>query len=284
MEKCSNCGAAVRPGAKFCTSCGTRLNDSQSSTSTSESQTSPVEETLTATPAAEPESSLDTNENDDRYAAWGQSNSGWNTGETSPPAESFESALDQAPAEESTTQYRAQSTSQESQESSDEDRFASWASAYSAYQEPSAPVTDAAAGQAQAPAGDEEISATTDHEAPASASMSQPDVAPEAPANDSEARQRAATLVDELRNLIWQIGVTDKTDGDDNMAKIVLAGARGRTGEFSDIRRTIEDLKKDPRDIDALRSLGAKSDRIEELLASHSRLIAAIDEAIDELR
>ncbi len=27
MQECSNCGATVRDGAKFCTSCGTRLND-----------------------------------------------------------------------------------------------------------------------------------------------------------------------------------------------------------------------------------------------------------------
>lgn len=27
MDRCTNCGAAIRPGAKFCTSCGTRLND-----------------------------------------------------------------------------------------------------------------------------------------------------------------------------------------------------------------------------------------------------------------
>ena len=36
MNTCSNCGAAVRPGAKFCTACGTRLNDVSASTATSE--------------------------------------------------------------------------------------------------------------------------------------------------------------------------------------------------------------------------------------------------------
>ena len=28
MDTCTNCGAALRPGARFCTTCGTRLNDS----------------------------------------------------------------------------------------------------------------------------------------------------------------------------------------------------------------------------------------------------------------
>lgn len=36
MNTCSNCGVAVRPGAKFCTSCGTRLNDVSASAASSE--------------------------------------------------------------------------------------------------------------------------------------------------------------------------------------------------------------------------------------------------------
>lgn len=36
MNTCSNCGAAVRPGAKFCTACGTRLNDASASAASSE--------------------------------------------------------------------------------------------------------------------------------------------------------------------------------------------------------------------------------------------------------
>lgn len=36
MNTCSNCGAAVRPEAKFCTACGTRLNDASASAASSE--------------------------------------------------------------------------------------------------------------------------------------------------------------------------------------------------------------------------------------------------------
>jgi hypothetical protein len=36
MNTCSNCGAAVRPGAKFCTACGTRLNDVSASVASPE--------------------------------------------------------------------------------------------------------------------------------------------------------------------------------------------------------------------------------------------------------
>lgn len=59
MERCSNCGAATRPGAKFCTSCGTRLNLDQGSTSPADSawnNASSSQETQSATPAAGDES------------------------------------------------------------------------------------------------------------------------------------------------------------------------------------------------------------------------------------
>jgi hypothetical protein len=36
MNTCSNCGAEVRPGAKFCTACGTRLNDVSASVASPE--------------------------------------------------------------------------------------------------------------------------------------------------------------------------------------------------------------------------------------------------------
>jgi hypothetical protein len=57
MERCSNCGAAVRPGAKFCTSCGTRLNLDQASTQpAAASWTQPADdETEVSTPAVTPE-------------------------------------------------------------------------------------------------------------------------------------------------------------------------------------------------------------------------------------
>ena len=54
MQRCTNCGAAARPGAKFCTSCGTRLNLDQAPAS--EWGRPASEETIVATPAAPPTS------------------------------------------------------------------------------------------------------------------------------------------------------------------------------------------------------------------------------------
>lgn len=60
MQTCSNCGAAVRPGAKFCTACGTRLNDVESNTGGTSSwgASTPVEDTPAATAPGEDDSTL----------------------------------------------------------------------------------------------------------------------------------------------------------------------------------------------------------------------------------
>lgn len=301
MEKCPNCGAAVRPGAKFCTSCGTRLNDSASpsTTTTSWNQSGSAEETMVATPAAEPEKSPDAPAEERAFSTWNQGGDSWaaaasatdsrDEASASSPADRFETGLDQPStsseseqvASESSTNYRP-STWQQSTSASEEtedDRFASWSAAYGAYQATSEEGTSALTPESEEPSAPE--AGAPESSVDETGQSSGPSETP----RESEARQRATKLVEELRGLIWRIGVGDDTGtGDENLAVIVLAGARGQTGEFSDIKRALDGLRDDPRDIDALRALGAKADRIEELLNSHSRLLAAMDEAIDELR
>jgi len=66
MDTCSNCGADVRSGAKFCTACGTRLNDVDSSSvgSSGWGLGPPVEDTPSATepPVADEAASRDITE------------------------------------------------------------------------------------------------------------------------------------------------------------------------------------------------------------------------------
>jgi hypothetical protein len=49
MRTCSNCGATVREGAKFCTSCGTRLNDTDGA-SQEDTWSGPANDDSTSTP------------------------------------------------------------------------------------------------------------------------------------------------------------------------------------------------------------------------------------------
>ncbi|HLU34725.1 MAG TPA: zinc-ribbon domain-containing protein [Thermomicrobiales bacterium] len=282
MEKCPNCGAAVRPGAKFCTSCGTRLPETPAPSSPTPTQETPAAtgSTQTATPAAKPEQETS---QPDPYATWGAPSG--ETATTSTPADRFEAGLDgekSTPGDTSTTEESSSTYSASSwgrpatpEEESDEDRFASWAAAYGSYQPP---TTESAAGCTEPGTDDAANTSTESMPAPS------PEVVTTQPAPDSEARKRAVTLIDELRELVWQIGVTDKTDGDKNLAKVVLAGARGQSSDFTDLKRALDDVKASPRDVDVLAALSSKADRIQELLDSHNRLLRAIDEAIDELR
>lgn len=56
METCSNCGASVRPGAKFCTGCGNRLNDVDTGGSgpSGWNELAPVEDASPSNEASEP--------------------------------------------------------------------------------------------------------------------------------------------------------------------------------------------------------------------------------------
>jgi hypothetical protein len=294
MEKCPNCGAAVRPGAKFCTSCGTRLNDEPAAPAPSSwSQTGSSEETMVATPAVEPETPTESpsepETGTDPFATWNQGGGGWGSPQESTPADRFEAALD-ADTEPETA---GDASTGDRPETSDEDRFASWAAAYGSYQETATETSDTAATDASTGTAEEHDESLPEDEASrawAAAGTSTSSPAPREATDESsvsspEARQRATELVDELRKLIWKIGIDENgTSQDETLAVIVLAGARGQTAEFSDLARALDALKEDPRDIDALRDFGAKADRFGELLESHGRLLAAIDEALRELR
>lgn len=295
-EKCPNCGATVRPGAKFCTSCGTRLSVEPAAGAApappTQSQGDPAGETQQQIPAAGAEASSDP----PSFSTWSQAGSGWDTpsgqatGDAS-PEDRFEAAPDSKPesssstgaaASESTTYYRpatwgqASADSSESSDTEKEDRFASWAAAYGTTQAPPA--------ESPAEPREEQDEAARIWRSPEQEEA--PETAAVEPTGDpSEAHQRATELVEQLREAISQIGLDEATgDHDENLAVIVLAGARGQTGDFPDIQQALDILREDPRDIDALRDLGAKADRIEALLESHSRLLAAIDEAISEMR
>lgn len=128
--------------------------------------------------------------------------------------------------------------------------------------------------------GDENIEVSAENAVPV-APISTEDSPSESTA---EARRRATALLDELRSAIWLIGNEPAGTGDVSDAVITLSGARARTANFNDLTRLAQDARENPRDIDALRALGEKAERIEELLDSHERLVDAIDDAIRELR
>lgn len=104
METCTNCGAALRPGARFCTTCGTRLNDSSQATTTwgappasasNDVQETTVLETVKST-ASEPAASITDGDSQREFDRWTNAYSNATTA-TDDPASRFISALEQTP-------------------------------------------------------------------------------------------------------------------------------------------------------------------------------------------
>lgn len=308
MEKCPNCGAAVRAGAKFCTSCGTRLIDTPVATA---GAPAPAEETQVAAPAVQPEASgTDTDKpgTSDTFAGWGRSGGGWSTsgGTTMSPADRFEAALDATERESTGTTSKASDDFGWGKPApATDDRFASWSAAYGTTGEPGTAGPEAgevvAVESATVASPDEEPASATDSAGFTEGGADEVDylsgdeniaaggpdsgIAAGRPSDQSDARQRATTLVEELRELIWKIGEqAPAATGDTTDVRNALSAARGHVSDFSDLESAISAVRESPRDIDALRELGAQAPRLEELLESHARLTAALDDAIRKLQ
>lgn len=286
MEKCFNCGAAVRSGAKFCTSCGTRLIDTPAPNAGNQVWGAATEEdpsqvtVIEVQQAAAPEQEADSDD-DAPFASWKHASSGWNAGHSGSPADRFGAALDD----------------NASAKDDEEDRFASWAAAYRTGDEAETGTTPTE------PAGaddDEIVNAesvtitpalsrdTGNAEAGVSASWQAPVTTGESAGSMdrlAETRERASALLDELRSLVWSIGeATPAEAGDITDVRNVLSNVRGQTPDFSDLEGTIAAVRESPKDIDALRELGNRAERLESLLQSHARLTSALDDAIRKMQ
>lgn len=115
-----------------------------------------------------------------------------------------------------------------------------------------------------------------------------PEPAPEAATSESP-RQRAASLLDELRALLPQIAAGDAvTDSGAGAASSAvahrLAAARDQAGDFASLRRTLESAQQNPRDVDTMLDLVNRADRLLALLDGYERLTGEIDEAVTQLR
>ncbi|HEV2072881.1 MAG TPA: hypothetical protein VGR29_04480, partial [Thermomicrobiales bacterium] len=139
-------------------------------------------------------------------------------------------------------------------------------------------VSTSSAGESSI-TGDESVSAA-DWDSPIAVDPSAPDTGEE-----QDPRERATTLIEELRALVWKIG-EEEPSGDNDIVTIAnnLRSVRGETADFSDLREVIEAVGMNPRDIDSLRDLGLQADRLQALLDSHASLTTALDEAIRSLQ
>ncbi len=356
METCSNCGATLRPGARFCTTCGTRLNPTSApadgwgrpaeAPADSSQDTSVLEAVKPPTP---PQSTRLAGNNEEReYNRWTSAYAS-KPAPALDPASRFISALEQdappatpePPADDSagdspspaatwvTTPPEAFGTGRPATwnfqaSSSDDDTWkapATWNTVGPAPEEtevertndpsvvldpilPSsgpgdttgqesdiealpdvAEDTDAATVADVQPAALEEAAAqeSADNGATATGERA-PDPAgtsADQELNPADARARAISMIDELRQMIRMMPGGNPPDM--GAAAMALTEASLNVNNFDDVRVAITELQDDPRDIQALSNVARLADKIELLLKEHQSLVEAIETALEEM-
>lgn len=318
MDTCTNCGATLRPGAKFCTTCGTRLNETPSANDgwgTRRTSAQDDSQETTVLNAVQPQTSKaeeSTSINDSQQRSFGQWGSAYNdstsdqSSSTSDPASRFISALDNEvkPVDEA-----------EGQPS--DDPASSWGTPTPAFTPPPPSNWSYSADPVESPAADTADEPDTSADEPAESSWQVPstwavvetpddvdaeddnaarftddgdDLSGDEKIDESEsedalppneARDRAIELADELRRTIRMM--SGGGESDHGAAVMALTEASLYVRDFADVRGVLVDVKNDPRDIQALTGLAEKVDRIEVLLEEHKSLADTIETAIREL-
>lgn len=284
METCTNCGATIRSGARFCTTCGTRVaaantNDSEwgttaGSTDTEDQQTAVLE-------PVKPSESVPAISGHDQSGRW---TSGWGTPSTttstsdSDPAGRFITALDDEvkPTSDDTGWTTAQTSWSYGNQTDVENTWGTPQSSLETESESLAePVTET-----------EVTSAIVEVELTSPAENT--DISPEAPVIDDESsspdltpddpRHRVLALITELQALVPKIAIADE-----GTAAMTLTEASLKIADYADLREVINQVKENPRDIQALSELSGKVERIEALLEEHATLTDAIESALRDL-
>jgi hypothetical protein len=99
--------------------------------------------------------------------------------------------------------------------------------------------------------------------------------------------QRAAALLDELRELLPQLSVaqTGSTVDVENAIELLSASrAAAETESFQSLRAAIATAQARPRDVDVMLDLVSRADALAGVIAAHDRYVTTIDKALVVLR
>ena len=292
MERCPNCGASTRTGAKFCTTCGFRLAD--------------------AGPAADPgETAADSAPVDapNATAGWPAplDDAALAASETASTTDVSSNAAD-APAPGPDSPADAEAPGGVDDQVLDSSWPvavpSAWSSGWDTAPAPStdAPDRDVAVHADPSPdwmtvAVDHDPDASTDQgaepstagalpdpdAAPIGASRAEP-ISPVESARTTDAAARAMALVDELRALLPALSAPAP-----NVASIAddleaaLAADGDDAADRSALRSALLAARDRPRDIDTVLDLTGRVDAMLSLLAAHDRAVAAIERAVGAL-
>lgn len=293
METCTNCGASLRPGAKFCTTCGTRLNDMPTASNDGwGTPRTPAQDDVQETsvlpsvqsPETPPAGDADRKSTDSWSSAYSKQGS---TGDD--PAGRFISALDD------------EVTPVPDDAKTESPMGSSWESPAPVFTPPPPSNWSYSGGTVESAEATSETDSAEDSNWVAPSTWTTPD-APDEPAGETDAiadesdeqneilpsslqpdelRDKAIELADELRKTVRLL--SGGGEHDHGAAVMALTEVSLGVGDYSDVRGALAEVRNDPRDIETLTNLASKVDRLEALLDEHKALADAIETAIREL-
>jgi hypothetical protein len=307
MERCPNCGAPARPGAKFCTTCGFRLSESSATSD-------PAADEATADPSR----ALPPNPDDDSPLSPTVDEFGQDPAAAAASGEIGETdratANDGLPAQDSEDEAPADAD-QVLSSSWPAPEAAAWSSEWqtgdnSSETEPEpdrsaepAPEADAIAAWPPPPASieleaeeevessienvDEQAPANEFGEPPSSEAIPLPASGYESP---SDAAARAASLLDELRALLPELSAPAPAPAADlepiaaDLEAAIAALDEAEAAEQAALRVAMDEARTRPRDIDTVLDLSRRVDAVIALIDAHDRCVAAIERAVTALR
>ena len=279
METCTNCGAELRPGARFCTTCGTRVNpkpeydsgwEAASHATTEQAQSTSVLEPIQIPPAASepapaPAPSFGASS---RTRDWGSH--GDSASAASDPASNFRTALDPEIRPVDEAAWGTPPPSRETWSSGTE------TSTDTAWQAPdtwaqSTTLPDDTPPAAK-PAADAEPTPTTTAAAVIEAPIAAEPAVPTPSISDAQAH--ALDLLRQLQTVIPHLVSGERDEGS---AAMTLTAASLQVTDFAELQRVLGLVRSDPRDVQALSELAAQVDRIQALLDEHTLLADAVE-------
>ncbi len=279
IDRCPNCGQSVRPTARFCTSCGFRLPEQPAETAQPAAR-SPFETTSTVSPWWRPSQQPETPA--EREAEPSQQP------ESQPAPVAGEPAVTAEGAPTAPSELEVEAPQASSAEIAGETLEAEPAHGAVPSGQPQAPlVEEFEAPPVVGPASWEETVAAV-------AALQQREEAP-APvipgpleAGAGEPLKRAEELLDQLRALLPQLAARREVTVDPEVVAAGLEAAREelamKRATFDTLGEVAERARSHPRDLDVMLDLVARAGDIIELKAAYTRALAAIDDALAELR
>lgn len=318
MERCPNCGAPARPGAKFCTTCGYRLPVTipvtdqpeaagQASSTAASSWPPPLQrdDAAASDQSGAAASSTDASEGttETSFTIPVTSSDDDSSGEQSDTVAASVTETDTASVSDTTPEEASSTDSVVSSTWTASSSSSSWGSA-----QPEPAAADIASSSVDVSTEMDEVSVEQSSESGdtgATAAVTEESIVVDEPASQYEGWSRAVVeelappssdhgtnvarataLLDELRMLlpVLNSGSSDVGERVANELEAALSGTREEGDDRASLRAALTEARDNPRDIQTILGLSQQADAAIALLDDYDRLVSAVRHAIRTLR